>query len=43
MGREYMGVSRTSYIVEADGTIGHVFSGVTAKGHARQVLEFLRA
>ena len=42
MGREYMGVLRTTYIVEADGTIGHVFPGVTAKGHARQVLDSLR-
>ena len=42
MGREYMGVLRTTYIVEADGTIGHVFPGVTAKGHARQVLDALR-
>jgi peroxiredoxin Q/BCP len=42
MGREYMGVVRTTFIVEADGTISHVFEGVTAKGHAGQVLAFLR-
>jgi peroxiredoxin Q/BCP len=43
MGREYMGVARTTFIVEADGTVGHVFEGVTAKGHARQVLDYLRS
>ena len=31
MGREYMGVVRTTFIIEPDGTIGHVFAGVTAK------------
>lgn len=43
MGREYMGVVRTTFIIEPDGTIGHVFAGVTAKGHAAQVLAHLRA
>lgn len=42
MGREYMGVSRTTFIIEADGTIGHVFESVSAKGHAREALTFLR-
>lgn len=42
MGREYMGVARTTYIIEIDGTIGHVIAGVTAKGHAREVLKLLR-
>ena len=43
MGREYMGVVRTTFIIEPDGTIGHVFAGVTAKVHAAQVLAHLRA
>lgn len=42
MGREYVGVSRTTFIVEADGTVGHVFANVVPTGHARQLLDHLR-
>lgn len=42
MGRDYMGVMRTTYIVEADGRISHVFANVKARGHARLVLDSLR-
>ncbi|NBT95996.1 MAG: peroxiredoxin [Chloroflexi bacterium] len=42
MGREYMGVTRSTFIIEPDGTIGHVFAKVTPKGHAQEVLAYLR-
>lgn len=42
MGREYMGVLRTTYIIDADGRIAHVLSDVNTKTHHADVLARLR-
>ena len=39
MGREYMGVIRSTFLVDEKGTIFKTFAKVRPKGHARQVLE----
>lgn len=39
MGREYMGVTRTTFLVDTDQTIFKVFARVRPKGHAQKVLE----
>lgn len=39
MGREYMGVMRSTFLVGKDGRIIKVFEKVKPKGHATQVLE----
>lgn len=38
-GREYMGILRTTYLVNEEGKIAHVIDKVTAKDHARQILD----
>ena len=42
-GRKYLGIHRTTFIIDASGRIGHVFEKVRPRGHAAQVLETLRA
>ena len=39
MGREYMGVNRTTFLVDEKGKIFKVFEKVKAAGHAQEVLE----
>lgn len=39
MGREYMGVNRSTFLVDESGKIFKVFARVKPKGHAQQVLE----
>jgi peroxiredoxin Q/BCP len=41
MGREYMGIARTTFVVDRDGTIKAVFPNVKVEGHADKVLEAL--
>jgi thioredoxin-dependent peroxiredoxin len=43
MGREYMGVARTTFVVDKEGTIKAVFPNVKVEGHADQVLKALEA
>ena len=38
-GRKYMGVERTTYLIDADGHISHVWNKVKVPGHAAEVLE----
>ena len=40
-GREYEGVKRTTFIIDEDGIISHVFEGVKPEGHSREVLRVL--
>jgi peroxiredoxin Q/BCP len=40
-GREYEGVKRTTFIIDEDGIISHVFEGVKPEGHSREVLKVL--
>jgi peroxiredoxin Q/BCP len=37
-GREYEGIYRSTYIISEDGNIEKVFSKVTTKTHAKDVL-----
>lgn len=43
MGREYDGISRTSFLIAPDGTIEKVYENVKPELHAEQVLEDLRS
>jgi len=40
-GRKYQGILRTTYLIDAKGTIAKVFEKVKPKGHAGEVLEAL--
>ncbi len=42
-GRTYMGMERTTYLVDAGGKIARVWRKVKVKGHAAEVLEAARA
>jgi peroxiredoxin Q/BCP len=42
-GKTFMGMVRTTYLVDADGTIAHVWPKVKVKGHAEEVLEAAKA
>ena len=42
MGRDYMGVDRTTFIIDPDGNIARVFEKVKPAGHALELLEALR-
>ena len=42
-GRTYMGMVRTTYLVDAEGRIARVWNKVKVKGHAAEVLEAARA
>ena len=42
-GRSYMGMERTTYLVDAEGRITRVWRKVKVKGHAAEVLEAARA
>lgn len=42
MGREYEGVLRTTYLIDKDGVISHVFENVKPADHSVEVLEALR-
>jgi thioredoxin-dependent peroxiredoxin len=39
MGREFMGIVRSSYLIGADGKIAQVWDNVRVKGHAAEVLQ----
>jgi thioredoxin-dependent peroxiredoxin len=42
-GRKYMGVERTTFLIDRDGKIARVWSKVKVPGHAAEVLEAVRA
>lgn len=42
MGREYMGVARTTFIIAPDGRVARVFENVKPAGHALEIAEALR-
>jgi peroxiredoxin Q/BCP len=42
-GREYMGVKRTTFVIDGDGKIGHVYENVKPSGHSQELLEALAA
>jgi len=43
MGREYMGIARTTFVVDKEGTIKAVFPNVKVEGHADKVLEAIKS
>jgi peroxiredoxin Q/BCP len=42
MGRKYMGVTRTTFLIDETGTIVKVFPQVKVQGHSAEVLTALR-
>ncbi len=42
-GREYMGIERATFLIDAKGVIRHVWRKVKVKGHAAEVLEAAQA
>lgn len=41
-GQEYMGVMRTTFVIDPQGVISHVFERVQADGHSQEVLGALK-
>lgn len=41
-GKEYMGVARTTFVIDADGTIRKIFEKVKPDGHPEEVLAVLK-
>lgn len=42
MGREYMGIVRSTFVIDTTGTIVKVFENVSPKEHGEEVYEFLK-
>jgi peroxiredoxin Q/BCP len=42
MGRKYMGVARTTFLIDGDGVVARVFPQVKVQGHSAEVLAALR-
>jgi thioredoxin-dependent peroxiredoxin len=42
-GRTYMGIERSTFLIDAGGTVRHVWPKVKVKGHAEEVLRAVRA
>ncbi len=42
-GREYLGVDRSTFVIDESGKIIQQWRGVKVKGHAKEVLEFIKA
>jgi len=38
-GKQYMGVERTTFVIDNDGKISHIFGKVKPAGHAAEVME----
>ena len=43
MGREFLGIHRTTFVIDKQGTIRQVYSKVKVKDHAAEVLEFVKS
>jgi thioredoxin-dependent peroxiredoxin len=41
MGKEYMGIVRSTFVIDAQGNLAHSWPSVKVKGHAAAVLEWL--
>ena len=41
-GKKVMGIERTTFLIDAEGRIAHVFPKVKAEGHAEEVLAVLK-
>lgn len=40
-GHDYMGVKRTTFIIDEQGLIQQVYENVVTKGHSEEILQFL--
>jgi peroxiredoxin Q/BCP len=43
MGREYMGVNRSTFLIDKTGKIARIYRKVKPAGHSLEVLEVLRS
>lgn len=41
LGKKYMGIERTTFIIDENGVITHIFPKVKVKGHVDEILEAL--
>ena len=41
-GKKYMGIARTTFLIDKDGKVAHVFEKVKPEGHAEQVAQALK-
>lgn len=41
-GKQVKGIARTTFVIDGNGKIAHVFDHVKAEGHAQEVLEYLK-
>ena len=42
-GKKYMGVERTTFVIDAKGIVRHIFPKVKVEGHSGAVLEAIKA
>jgi len=42
LGKSFLGIVRSSFLISPDGKIEHLWDNVKAKGHAAQVLDFVK-
>ncbi|RDU35881.1 thioredoxin-dependent thiol peroxidase [Neobacillus piezotolerans] len=42
-GKEYMGIERSTFVIDKEGRIAKEWRGVKVKGHVEEALEFVRA
>lgn len=43
MGKEYLGVNRSTFLVDKSGKVVKVYSKVKPKGHSKEVMEFFKS
>ena len=43
MGKEYYGVTRSTFLIDISGRVVKIYDKVKAKGHSKEVLEFLES
>ena len=42
-GKIVKGIARTTFVINPEGKIQHIFNSVKAEGHAKEVLEYLKS
>ena len=43
MGKEYYGITRSTFLIDISGRVVKIYDKVKAKGHSKEVLEFLES
>jgi peroxiredoxin Q/BCP len=41
-GKKVMGIVRSTFLIDPEGKIAHIFSPVTPEGHAEEVLAYVK-